>query len=186
MKRWLTVLLLLFTLAGCTQESNEMDRVLALREKLAKGNGCSFDAIITADYGEDIYTFTLSCKTTNGGLLNFTVTDPDSISGISGSISESKGEITFDGKALAFDILAEDLISPVSAPWHFIRSLNGGYISSCGKDGQYLKVIINDSYEEETLKLDLWLDEMDHPVRAEFLWQGRRVLSVDVRNFAFL
>jgi len=35
------------------------------------------------------------------------------ISGITGSLSQNGGKLTFDDKALAFDVMADGLVSPV-------------------------------------------------------------------------
>ena len=48
------------------------------------------------------------------------------------------------------------------------------------------KLIIHDSYEEDSLQLDIWLDTEGLPVSAEILWQGRRILSLCVNNFVFV
>lgn len=159
---------------------------MALRERLLQSNGYSFEAEITADYGDKIYEFSMLCTVDKSGNLMFSVTEPESISGISGTISGSGGRLTFDDTALTFELLADGEVSPVSAPWLLVRTLLGGYLSSCGTDGDDLRLTIDDSYEEDALQLDVWLDSDDLPDRAEILWQGRRVLSLDVEDFTFV
>lgn len=186
MKRWLVVFVLLLFLPGCSDTDAELNRAMAFRDRLLKVAGCSFDAVITADYGDKIYTFSMKCAANSEGKLDFTVTDPATISGITGVVSGEGGKLTFDDKALAFEILADGQITPVSAPWHLVNALRGGYLSACGKDGDYLRISVDDSYAENALHLDIWLDENDTPLRGEILWQGRRILSLDVRNFKFM
>jgi hypothetical protein len=89
-------------------------------------------------------------------------------------------------KVIAFDLLADGQLSPVSAPWVFMKALRSGYLTSCGKEGEYLRLAVDDSYADDALHLDIWLGEGDLPVRAEILWQGSRVLSMEVGNFTFL
>lgn len=186
MKRLLAVLMLVLMLAGCSEANAEMDRALALRERLLKCNGCTFDAVITADYGDKIYTFSLQCQIDSLGNLAFKVTDPESIEGIEGEISEEGGKLTFADTILAFETMAEGQITPVTAPWLLMHTLRSGYLNICGKDGDGLRIGIDDSYEDDALHLDIWTDANDYPLRGEIIWQGRRILSVDVRNFAFL
>ena len=62
----------------------------------------------------------------------------------------------------------------------------GAVVTSCGGDGEYLRLAIDDSYEEDALHLDIWLGSEDLPVRGEVLWQGRRILSLEIKNFTFL
>lgn len=186
MRRWLALFILLIFLPGCTDSDTELSQALDLRSRLTQKNGCLFDVVITADYGDTVYTFSMECEAEKSGDLKFTVTDPKTISGICGSVSGDGGKLVFDDTALAFDVLADGQITPVSAPWHMINALRGGYISSCGKDGEYLRISVDDSYREEALHMDIWLDKSDFPLRGEILWQGRRILSMDVRNFRFV
>ena len=163
-----------------------MDRAMAFRAKLLAAAGCSFDAVITADYGDVTYTFTMKCSTDQQGNLRFSVAEPQTISGISGIVSATGGKLTFDDKVLTFGLMADGLVSPVSAPWLLMKTLRSGYLSSCGREGGNLRLSIDDSYEEDAMHLDIWLGEGDLPARGEILWQGRRVLSIEVENFTFL
>jgi hypothetical protein len=49
-----------------------------------------------------------------------------------------------------------------------------------------LRLTIDDSYEEDALKVDIWLDETDTPVRAEILYDGRRILTLIIKNFTIV
>lgn len=185
MKRILAVLLVLVLLPGCADQGSELDRAMALRTKLLS-QAVTFDAFITADYGDTIHTFTLSCRSDTQGNVSFVVTEPLSIRDVSGSINGGTGKLTFDDKAVAFDLLADGQLSPISAPWVMMKALRSGYLTSCGKEGQYLRLTVDDSYADSAMHLDVWLEKDDLPVRAEILWQGRKILSVAVSNFAFV
>ena len=186
MKKVLAVFIALFMLTGCAKSGDQMSRAMALREQIMKSEGCSFMAVITADYGDKIYNFTLDCKTDSTGNLSFTVVEPATIAGIQGAVSAGGGNLTFDDKVLAFETMADGMITPVSAPWVLMNSLRSGYLGACGTDGEYLKILLDDSYREEALRLEVWLDSQERPVRTEILWKGKRVLSLDVKNFAYL
>lgn len=186
MKRLLPALLVIMLLAGCGGKNTELDRAMAIRDRLLKSNGCAFDAVITADYGEKVYTFSMYCEADALGKLTFRVTDPETISGITGTIAESGGNLTFDDQALAFEMLADGQVTPVSAPWLLVHTLRSGYLTACGRDGENLHIVIDDSYADDALQMDIWVDAEDAPVRGEFLWKGRRVLSIDVRNFTYV
>ena len=186
MKRVLVAVLVLLFCTGCKQSNTELDRAMSLREQLLHSEGCRFTAVITADYGDKIYSFTMDCQADSNGDLTFTVTEPQSISGITGKISGQGGHLTFADKALGFEMLADGQVTPVSAPWLFVRTLRSGYISACGSDGDLARLAIDDSYQENALHLDIWLDSLNTPVRGEILWQGRRVVSLEIKNFTFL
>lgn len=185
MKRIIPVMLILCLLCGCADTDKPLASALALRSQ-AQQSPFTFDAKITADYGDELQTFTLQCAVATDGTVSFTVTQPSSISGITGNLRATGGELTFDDKALAFPMLADGEISPVSAPWIFVSTLRGGYIRSCGADGERLRLTIDDSYQDDALQLDIWLDGQQLPVYTEILWQGRRFLSMEISNFTFL
>ena len=186
MKRFLGFLLVLTVLlSGCSME-NDVDRAVSLRQKLLNGNGCSFDAAITADFQDKLFSFNMQCTVDNKGTLTFAVTQPETIAGISGRISGNEGKLHFDDQVLAFDLMADGMVSPVSAPWLLIRTLQGGYIAAGGKDGDLYLIEIDDSYEQNPLRLDIWLDQDNLPVAADIIWSGTRVVSLTVDNFRFL
>ena len=185
MKKLVGVLVLLMVLAGCAGGNEELDRAMALRAKLL-ASGCSFDTTITADYGDKTHAFGVSCTADGQGNVSFTVTEPETIAGITGTLSGDGGKLTFDDTALAFPLLADGQVTPVSATWLMMNTLRGGYVRSCGMDGEQLRLSIDDSYEEESLHLDYWLGEGDIPVRCEIVYNDRRILSLQVSNFTIV
>lgn len=185
MRRIAVLLLIIVMLCGCSGGSEQMDRAMALRGKIQQKE-VTFDAVVTADYGDKVHTFSMECHADILGNVKFQVTEPENIAGISGTISKGNGKLSFDDQVLAFDILADELISPVSGPWVLIETLRSGFLTSCSTEGELLRVAIDDSYAEKALHLEVWLDSNDVPKQCEIYWQGRRLLSIDVKNFAFL
>ena len=185
MKRIIPILLILVLLAGCAGARDTMDRAMALRSALL-AKGAEFDAAVTADYGDKTYSFGMHCRMEAQGKVTFSVTAPETIAGITGTVSASGGKLTFDGNALAFTLLADGQVSPVSGPWLLMKTLRSGYLTSCGVEDGCLRIAIDDSYEDDALHLDVWLDERDCPKRGEILWKGRRILTVEIENFVFL
>ena len=173
-------------LSGCASGAGNLERAMELRAKLLGCTTCTFDAAITADYGDEVHTFSMNCTGDNDGNLQFTVTAPETIAGITGKFEGQKGMLTFDEFALEFPRLTADQITPVSGPWILMRTLLGGYLTACGPDGENVHVTINDSYEEDALQVDVWLDGENRPTTAEIYWQGRRILSIQVMNFEIL
>ena len=185
MKRFFAVLIA-FVLCGCAANPSAVDRAVSLRNKIQAGNGCKFDATVTADYSDRLYSFRMQCETDNLGNLAFTVLEPESISGISGFISKDSGKLTFDEKVLAFETISEGRISPVSAPWLLMKILSSGYIKSGSVSDDGIYVQIDDSYAEETILMELWTDKVDLPMHCDLIFQGICILSIDVENFTFL
>ena len=158
---------------------------MGLRAQLL-GHSCSFDAEITADYGDKLHTFSVSCEGDSQGNLGFTIRAPESISGITGSVSKENGKLTFADTALAFPLLADGQVTPVSAPWLLLKTLQSGYLTSAGMEEDLLRLTINDSYEENALQLDIWLNDGNQPILADILYDGRRILALSVKNFQIL
>lgn len=186
MKRMVCVVLVLVLLAGCGRGEDSMEGALQLRSRVLSAASCSFDARIVADYGDVSYSFSLSCVGDMDGDLTFTVTEPESISGITGKLSKEGGKLTFDDVALSFPMLAEGLVTPVSGPWVFFTALRSGYMTSAGADGEYTRLTVNDSYEADAMTLDIWLTGENIPVQADVIWENRRILTMQIRNFQML
>lgn len=176
-KLGLCILLLLF-LTGCSEEEKALERGMELRTKLLSASGFSFQADITADYADKLHNFSMNCRADGDGNVEFTVTAPESIAGITGRIHKEGGELTFDDTALSFKLLADGQLSPVSAPWTLVRTLRSGYLTAACREDSGLHLTIDDSYDEDALTLDVWLDEQDQPERAEILYDGRRILTL--------
>lgn len=186
MKRHILIcLILLCFLQGCGKTDDGITRTIALREALSSKR-ISFDTLITADYQDEIYTFKMHCETETSGRVLFEVVEPDSIKGITGYISNDNGNLTFDDQVLMFSILSEDLPSPVSAPWLFMKLLRSGYISGANADNNGYYFQVDDSYAENSLKLDVKVNNDDVPYFAEIYWQGRRIITMNVENFIIL
>ena len=162
-----------------------LDTMMDLRADLLSAS-CSFYADVTADYGDKLYTFDLFCEGDTQGNLGFRVKAPETIADITGQVSKEGGKLTFTDTALTFPLLADDQVTPVSAPWLLLKTLQGGYLTSAGMEEELLRLTINDSYEDDALQLDIWLDDSDKPILAEILYDGRRILTVSVSNFQIL
>ena len=183
--RLAAIVCVLFLLTGCKGTGDSLGKAVALRNRLLDGNGCHFRTTVTADYGEQIYVFEMDCQIDRDGNLSFTVTEPATIAGITGEISGTGGAITFHDKILAFQTIADGLVTPVSAPWLFVKTLRSGYLKDTAKTEQGYEISIDDSYAEESLQMQIAITE-DLPVFAEIFWQGRRILTLSVEEFSIL
>ena len=179
MKKLLSCLLCLLFLTGCGKEQSQENTLLQLRSKLQEC-GCTFSCGITVDYGDCIYTFGMNCAYAPGDGLQFTVIEPESIMDISGRITE--GKLRFDDVSLYFDLLADGMLSPVSAPWVVMQAITGGYLHTTGREEALLRVTLRDSYREDAFTVELWLKE-EIPVSAEIYWEGRRILTLEIEDF---
>ena len=185
--KWKAVSLVcvILLLVGCGKADTSVKQAVTMRNKLLEGNGCSFSATVTADYGKEIYQFTMDCQSDKHGNITFTVTTPETIRGITGRITGDGGAITFDDTVLAFQMLADGQVTPVSAPWLLVKTMRSGYLNGCSVAENGVKISIDDSYAEEALHLEILANDLC-PVSAEIYWQGRRVLTLLVESFTYL
>lgn len=179
------VLCLAILLTGCKSANKSLEQALLLRNKLSQSNGCRFSTTVVADYGEQVYTFAMDCQADSSGNLEFEVTSPETIAGITGKISNQGGAITFDDKVLGFQTMADDRVTPVTAPWLFIKSLCSGYLKDCCEINDGIQLSLDDSYNDHALHLQV-LVRNELPVSAEIFWDGCRCLTLTVENFTYL
>lgn len=183
MKKILCLPVLILALAGCSSTSEEMEAALAFRSKLLGARSVTFRAEISADYIDHVEQFTLNCATDSAGALSFEVAQPEEIAGITGTVTGESGTLRFDDTILAFPLMAEERLSPVSGPWVMMKALRSGYITSCAVEGELLHITVDDSYEDDALTLEVWLSG-ETVVAAEIAWQGRRQMTMEVEDFA--
>ena len=160
-----------------------MNAGLTLRSELLNATSCTMDVIITADYGDQLYTFSMACQFDAKGDLTFTVQEPNTISGITGKVTNSGGSLTFDDVALAFPLLADEQLSPVSAPWVMMQCMRSGFITSAGYVDDRLRLVIDDCYDEDALTAHIWLKDGSKPVMTEIYHNGRRILTLEVYDY---
>ena len=183
MKRIAAIFLVCSLLAGCAGKRDELDRAMKLRASLLGCLGCSFDVTVTADYGDEGFEFAMGCEADGRGNLSFTVQKPETIAGITGTISSGEGKLTFDDTAVQFPLLADDQVTPISGPWILMKTLLGGYLTAANEEADLLHLTINDSYEDDALQMEIWLNGEDVPVCGEIFYDGRRIVTMSVENF---
>lgn len=176
----LALVLLCLILTGCTQ--GEMNRCLALRGKILRADSVEFVASITADYGTETCTFSMRCTGKPDGSVDYTVEEPESIQGISGTMDGQNGKIHFEDTAVAFPLLAMDLPSPVSAPMVFYTTLRQGYFIAAGKKGDEI-ILQADSSFQDGLHLDIHFDGQMQPAYAVIFQADTGILTLSIGEF---
>ena len=183
MKKLAALMLILATLTGCSKTKDMLDKAMTLRAELLACQSCTFDATITADYGDKLHTFGMYCVGDNDGVVRFEVTAPETLAGITGILDGEEGKLTFDDQGVAFSMLADGQVTPVSGPWILMKTLMGGYLTACNQEEDLVHLMIRDSYEEDALDLEIWLDGESYPVQTEIGYEGRRILTMEIENF---
>ena len=173
----------LILLAGCSAQDQDLERAAKLRSDLLKAEECVFHGEITADYGAEIYSFEVDCAADREGTVRFQITAPQTIAGLGGTLSHDGGDLRFQDTVLQIGMLAEGQLAPVAAPWIFLKTLRSGHLTAASREGDLLRLTIRDGYEEGALQGDLWIDSEDRPVLGEFLYEGKRILSLKITDF---
>ena len=175
-------LLLVFFL-GCSGPDPAMEAALDLRSRCLSDSNVTFTAEIRADYIARIEVFTLECASSPDGTCTFRVLEPGDISDIRGTVRGSEGTVEFDDTVLAFPLMAEGRLSPLTGPWVLMKAIRSGCIIAAGTEGETFHVTIDDSYADNALTVDLWLEE-GRVTEAEIAWEGRRCVTMTVEDFS--
>lgn len=180
-KCWL--LLFAVFLLGCSAQDPAMEAALELRSRCLAAQQVSFCAQISADYITNIESFTLECHQNGNETVTFRVLGPADIEGIGGTVSGAEGTVEFDDTVLAFPMMAQDRLSPLSGPWVLMKAIRSGHIIAAGQEGDLIHLIIDDSYAEDALTVDVSLKN-GAVCAAEIAWEGRRCLTMSVEDFS--
>lgn len=175
--------LLLVFLLGCTGQDPAMEAALELRSRCLSAPSVRFTAGIRADYITHLEEFSLECVGDQDGKISFLVLTPEEISDIRGSVSGTDGTVEFDETVLAFPLMAQGRLSPLAGPWVVLQAIRSGNILAAGREGELLHLTIDDSYADNALTVDLWLEEGEVE-QAEISWEGRRCLTMTFDDFS--
>ena len=184
MRRLLAVTLLCLLLAGCTEGKDTLSHAVEFRAALVQAGGCSFQAEITADFGETVESFTVSCEAQADGETNLTILEPETLAGITATVTQVGGKITYDGMMLDFGLLADESLAPAAAPSLMVACWSGEYISSAGNEDAYYRASYEKGYDEDVLKVDTWF-ENGLPIYAEVCYNDARILQLKITDFEF-
>lgn len=177
------LLVLIFFLAGCQKAQVPIQPGLDIRSQLQQCGGCRFNAVIDADYGDRLYSFSVACVYLTDGSASIHVLQPEEIAGIQATVTENGTSVEFQDMHLEFGAMAGHAISPVSACHVLGRCWAGAYIANCGTDGKLHRITYLDGYDEQELVVDTWCDDDRTPLYAEISCQGKRYLTAEISDY---
>ena len=181
MKRILPLFLVF--LLGCSGPDPAMETALDLRSRCLASPNVRFRAEIRADYITGFEEFTLDCETSPDGAVSFRVASPEEIADICGTVRRDEGTVEFDGAVLAYPLMAQERLSPLSGPWVVMKAIRSGCIIAAGQEGELTRVTIDDSYADNALTVDVWLED-GQVIQAEVAWEGLRCLVMTFDDFS--
>lgn len=183
--RWAGIAAALLLLTGChASEETAVQEALTFRTALLSAKSCGYTAEVTADLGERIYEFTMDCTyRPSDGAAELTVTEPETIAGISAAVDAESAAVSFDDLALDLGEPAGGRAAPLQLPRLLGEAWSTGYVESQAEDGDGWQVTYRIGYDAEELLVYTWLDAALSPTRAEVYEDGVLVLSAELSGF---
>ncbi len=182
MRRVFALVLLCLLLTGCGKEENVTNEAVKFRADLVQAGGCSYQVKISADFGDSVEEFTLSCRSMADGTTDFTILAPETLEGITARVTDAGGKITYEGMGVDFGLLANDTLAPAAAPALLVACWSSEYIASAGFEGESYRASYEKGFDEKTLKVDTWF-ENNLPIYAEVCYNNSRILRLELSEF---
>lgn len=128
-------MLMILLLCGCGTRSEITEVPVQFRMGLREAGGCTYTVALTADYGDYVREFTLDCDCTMDG-SSFTVIEPDSVAGITATVSNEQAQVSYRDTILAVESFSTRAVSPMAVPFLLTKAWSEGYISAVGEPEQ--------------------------------------------------
>lgn len=131
-----SILFLLTAAALCACGNDDSDRELTLdiQEAFRSMERWSGTAELTADYGQRVYSYTVSFSGTSRDGMNLTITAPEEVAGITASIKEGQTVLSYDGIRLETGPLNPEGMSPLDAIPAVFSAMQSGYIAETSSE----------------------------------------------------
>lgn len=183
MRRILGTVLLCLLLWGCSGENVGMQEAVEFRSELVQAGGCSFQAQITAEFEQSVTEFSLDCQCSSEGTAQIVILSPESLQGVTATVTEKGGTLCYDGLAVDFGLLAEGKLAPAAAPLLLSQCWTSEYILSAGEQEGLCRVSYQMGYGEKSMNVDTWF-ENHLPIYAEICYNNERILKVSISEFS--
>lgn len=176
------VLAICLLLCGCTATDLAMNEAIEFRAALVHSGQCSYTAKICADFGETVEEFTLSCRSLADGTTELTILEPQTLAGLTATVTNAGGTVTYDGMAVAFGLLADGALAPAAAPALTVASWSSEYIAYAETLDGSIRVTYEKGYDAAAMQVDTWF-ENSLPIYAEVCYNGERVVQMTFADF---
>ena len=132
------VLMMTLLLTGCGKsEADNPDHLASLiRAEYLALTGWSAVTELTADYGEQVFDFTVKASWEQDGDTVLTVIEPELIAGITARIRDGETLLEYDGMGLSLGMLDLSGITPVSSIPALMDCITTGYMARCSWLGE--------------------------------------------------
>ena len=179
---FLTTILLF--LGACDREEEHLSTAIDFRARLVQAGGCSFEAEILADFGDTAQSFRLACDTDAQGKIQLTILEPETLAGITATVSEGGGRLNYEGLSVMLGSLADNTLAPAAAPGLILESWLSGYILWAGENEGIYQVTYQQELDGVLFQIDTFLKN-NLPISAEVCYNNYRVLEMKIEEFQF-
>ncbi len=196
MRRKMCALMMIpFLLTGCSMGAGNgisaaEELALTIRTEYLAMTVCSATIEVTADYGQRVYTYTLSMDWEKNGETVLTVVAPETIAGITARVENGTGYLEYDGAGLETGPLLAGGLSPVEAVPLIVDYICSGYIAECDLETvgekRQLWLCCRDPETASGMGMEaaFWFDEQSHTLlRAELISDGYTVIQCHFTDF---
>lgn len=179
------VLLTILLLCGCGGGSTE--EAQQAQQHYAQLQSAQLEAELCCHLETERRSFTVSCTWEREQGASTTITAPESLAGLTASVSGQELTVSYAGLSLSAGSL-RDIVPANTLPW-LLRALSEGYLLEAGReelDGEdCLRLALDNSTSGGgKLLCTVWLRRTDAlPVYAEFSQDGRLLLSARLLSF---
>ena len=176
-------LCLLLLCGGCGKKSGAAENIQAQYSRIATAQAA---AEVTFHTSQEDRSFTLQCAFTPEE-STVTVIEPDTVSGVTATVSGKELTIAYDGAVLSAGSVGR--FGPVNALPCLLRAIGSGYLLEEGRetleDADCYRLTLDATAGDTPLKCTVWLDmETLLPHYAEFAADGTVVVSVKLLAFS--
>lgn len=184
------IVVLALTLCGCTGSQEEDELALQLREDFLAMTGCSGQMELTADYGQRVYSYSVTFSGDQEQGMTLVLTAPEEVAGITAVIEHGQTNLVYDGVRLETGPLNEDGLSPLDALPALIRAVQSGCLAETGSEllgeTETLRLCYREPEQEAGASMEtvLWLDkDRKTPLRGELRSHDSTVIRCEFSAF---
>ncbi len=174
----LSVLCLALLLSGCGS-GREAQRREDFAASLAAAQSLRFTASVRAEYPEKTVSFRLACEEDAEG-FTLRVLEPAEIAGVGVLLGADGAQLRYGELSIDTGPLDRWGLSPVSALPALGKALREGHLESAWAEGE---LSVWELAADDTLTVQVWLDEALVPQRAELVSDGRVAVFVEIDDW---
>jgi outer membrane lipoprotein-sorting protein len=169
--------------ASCSGRAAPEDLEADIKDSFRGAGGIEATANITADYGDDVFDFTVKyVGTADMGTVE--ILKPDAVAGVVAKVAFPECYLEYDGASVESGPLTGDGLSPVQALPVLLGQWTDGYaeITSSERIGD-IDALAIETRITDTASQKTWFDfETLLPVRSEIYDMGKMVVACDMES----